>query len=187
MRQLLLIFCLFRKPISLQFLLSLISTLEPQELESNEGFVRHAVDQLAGIGIVQQISEQYSLHSLVQQYYYNSLCSFPDVMKRIHKSIAAEYKKSCWRQRSRGLDTNGLLDAIEAVYHYCQSGDYNYAAHWYHNDLQLRHDHLTLELGAYQTALSILKLFFPENDISKEILVSDLDLASYLFNDIGLV
>ncbi|MFH0775096.1 MAG: HNH endonuclease [bacterium] len=77
---------------------------------------------------------------------------------------------------------------FEQVYHGCSAGMYDEVFNDVYREKIYRMEErfITHKLGAWETNLSLVKMFFPNSDLSKMPLVSKKDAQSFLFNEAGL-
>jgi len=74
---------------------------------------------------------------------------------------------------------------VEAVHHAAAAGDYDGAYELFWRGAPAGEHLLTQRLGAYQVQLAIMREFFPDHDVSREPLVTDLDAARYILHEVG--
>ncbi|MHC4285345.1 MAG: P-loop NTPase fold protein, partial [Planctomycetota bacterium] len=130
-----------------------------------------------------ETKKTYSTHPLIKVYFesdfeskYKKLCH-----KRIYEYIG-EYAP----EEADTLEE--MQPLFEQVYYGCAGGLYDDVlvdVYW-EKIYRGNEDFLTQKLGAWETALSIVKNFFPESDFSKMPLVSKKSDQGWLINEAGL-
>ncbi|MEL7436429.1 MAG: tetratricopeptide repeat protein, partial [Chloroflexota bacterium] len=127
----------------------------------------------------------YSAHPLVQRHYRTALEQSGDDVTPVHKRVAEHYDST-----SDELSTLPTLDDlkpyIEMVHHLCRAGAYDEA-------YKVRRDRiyqtssfvLTKKLGAYETALNLIREFFPNSETSEEPQVRNQSDKSWILNEVG--
>ena len=109
----------------------------------------------------------YFIHQLVRQHYQKKLKEDADMLNVIHEFLFNYYLSIDANIKTK-TSLNHLRPLIEAVYHGCMCGRYSDALRTYNKNINTRGDHLlTDQLGAYDTALSIMREFFPDGDLEE--------------------
>jgi tetratricopeptide (TPR) repeat protein len=140
-----------------------------------------------------QESNTFTTHPLIRAHYSALLeNSKPEDVRYIHRVISRYYIKMAITVPEHP-DLTFLSPVVEAIYHACRADDFDNAFEYYSTYLEippyklppLGHSILMWELGAYDTGYELIKEFFPNRDISKEPLVSELLPKSVLITDLG--
>lgn len=127
----------------------------------------------------------YSIHPLIRAHYaaqqqQEDSTKFRDA----HRRIGDIYQKIAFVPQQPTL--SDLTPLIEAVHHYCQSGDYDQAYQICWERISQRDRYvLAQKLGAYDTALILSQEFFPGGDTSRDPLVSSPHNQRLILNEIG--
>jgi tetratricopeptide (TPR) repeat protein len=125
----------------------------------------------------------YNTHPLIKGYFETD---FAEKNKKLcHKRIYQYFGEDA-PEKPETLEQ--MQPLFEQVYHGCAAGFYD-EVYW---DVYIEKinrteaDFITHKLGAWETALSIVKTFFPEGDLSQMPLVSKKSDQSWLLNEAGL-
>lgn len=128
----------------------------------------------------------YTTHPLIREHYLQRLKQHSDRAIALHRQIADFYLTTAG-DTPEFPTLADLTPLIEAVHHRCQAGDYD-EAYKILQDRIYQRDRAVLihQLGAYDTALTLLQDFFPEGDTTQTPQVSGLATQSWILNEIGL-
>ena len=145
------------------------------------------VEQLSKYRILRDNTQEgfYTIHPLIRKHYLKLLSELPlQQIQEIHRKIADHYVKiACPADRPLLRD---LVPLMEAVYHYCQAGNYDDAFDVFYKKLYMGDRHLIIyELCAYKDTLGLLREFFPNKDVCQDPQVSNLANQRFIFNEIG--
>jgi tetratricopeptide (TPR) repeat protein len=126
----------------------------------------------------------YATHPLIKNYF-ESIFEEED-KKLCHKRIY-QYIGEYAPQRPETLEE--MQPLFEQVYHGCAAGLYDEVNVNIRREKiwRLEEKLLTLKLGAWETALSLVRNFFPRGDLSQMPLVSEKSDQGWLLNEVGLV
>jgi tetratricopeptide (TPR) repeat protein len=130
-------------------------------------------------------TRQYTVHTLVRNYYLVYLRTQEVQARNIHERIKRFYLK-----RARGTPYHPTLEdmtpSIEAVHHACCAGAYDEAWQLYWQLIAQGERYVIInQLGANETALALMLEFFPDGDTSQDPKVSDPIVKRDILNDIG--
>lgn len=131
-------------------------------------------------------SQYYSLHPLIRAHYAaQQQQESSQWVKNAHRRIADFYQQTTFVPQQPALAD--LTPLIEAVHHCCQAGDYDQAYKILQDRIYQGYPRRVLinELGAYDTALTLLQDFFPERDTTLTPQVSSLGDQRWILNEIG--
>ncbi len=130
-----------------------------------------------------EMKRVYTAHPLIKGYFESD---FDEHNKKLcHKRIYqyfGEYAPK-WPETLEEMQP-----LFEQVYHGCAAGLYDevlYDVYW-EKILRKEEYFITQKLGAWETALSLAKTFFPEGNLSQMPLVSVKTVQSFLLNEVGL-
>lgn len=143
--------------------------------------------RLVAYRIVKDYPERgyFTLHPLIRAHYLAQLTQTKaDWVKDLHRRIGKFYQENTIPPKNPSL--SDLTPLIEAVHHLGQAGDYDqaYKIVWeriYQRDRRV----LISQLGAYDTALTLLQEFFPEGDTTQTPQVSSSGNQRWILNAIG--
>jgi hypothetical protein len=176
------IFSVFRLPVPESALLSDV-------FNANEALAR----KLVNYRILRYNSErkEYTIHPLISAYYQTELKSHPEKWQATHREIA-RYYISLHRSESKNLTPlERLKPWIEAIHHFCQAEDFDSAFrvleknNFYKGPKNKPESILIFELGAYETALSLLQEFFVNGDISTEPLIPNAPKKRFILREVS--
>jgi tetratricopeptide (TPR) repeat protein len=176
------IFSLFRLPVPESALLSDV-------FNANEALAR----KLVNYRILRYNSErkEYTIHPLISAYYQTELKSHPEKWQATHREIA-RYYISLHRSESKNLTPlERLKPWIEAIHHFCQAEDFDSAFrvleknNFYKGPKNKPQSILIFELGAYETALSLLQEFFVNGNISTEPLIPNAPKKRFILREVS--
>jgi tetratricopeptide (TPR) repeat protein len=145
------------------------------------------IERLLGYEIISynSTSDSYSIHPLIKSYYQKRLDENDTLAKAIHFYLFLHYESS-YRFFGDQKSLNGLRPLIEAVHHGCKAGLYPEAWHIFIKKINAPVDYiLTDKLGSYDTALSIMRDFFPEEDFEKEPYFCSKDEICQILSNVG--
>jgi len=117
-------------------------------------------------------SQTYTTHPLIRNHYFVLLTRgnlTPDTIKAAHEQIK-DYYLSIAGDTPEYPTLDELKPLIEVVHHACQAGAYDEAwkIYWKRICQETRYV-LMHHLGSYETELTTMYEFFPDNDLSKEV------------------
>jgi tetratricopeptide (TPR) repeat protein len=145
--------------------------------------------------------DTYTAHPLIRNHYFARLTARgPSTSRRgepVEPSRQATAQDAHARIKDYYLELAGdtprfptlddLAPLIEVVHHACRAGAYDEAINIYLGRISQRNRFVILyQLGAYETALSLLLEFFPGDDLAREPLVSKPRYKGLIFATIGL-
>lgn len=136
---------------------------------------------------------EYTAHPLIRAYYSGELEENPVQFRKVHQSIA-DYYRLMERDLSDKPTLDDLKSWLEAVHHLCAAGKYNEAYevldYIYYQDerkeKRRKESILTHQLGAYETALTVLQEFFPMGNTTQEPLVNNFKDKCFLLQEVGI-
>ncbi len=130
-------------------------------------------------------ARHYTTHPLIRAHYLERLQNNLTVAQQVYRRIADYYLGSAGKIPEHPT-LQALVPLIEAVHHLCKAGDYDRGCRIFYDRID-RGERWILahELGAFDTGLSLLQEFFPENDPSKHPLVSSVSDQCLILRDIG--
>lgn len=190
-RSVLMLFSFFRTPVtirvfqevfrssSLKFVADIVSL-------NDEAFIG-MIEHLVKCRILRQSpNATYDMHQLVRSYYMELLENEnPDKVKTVHRYIK-DYYLTLKQEIPKEPKLDDLFLRIEAVHHACQCGDYDDAYQIYNKEINQGDTYLLPDvLGAWDTNLSIMLEFFPDNDTTQEPLVSGMKDKGVILNETG--
>lgn len=130
---------------------------------------------------------RYSVHPLIRAHYHERLTECErDEVREIHATIANYYLAAA--KNTYALDTlEDLAPLIEAVYHYCQAGEYIQALNILYHRINLHGLIAKLPtLGASETNLALMLGFFPDGDLTQEPLAPNENSKYWILNEVGV-
>ncbi len=135
-------------------------------------------------------SQTYTAHPLVRNHYLAILThgttEQPDNGKTVHNQIK-EYYLGIAGDTLTYPTLDDLKPLIEVVHHACEAGVYDAAMDIYYERISQKNRFVILhQLGAYDTALSVLSEFFIANDLSGEPQVTKPEDKRLILATIGL-
>jgi hypothetical protein len=125
----------------------------------------------------------YTTHPLIKGYFEQGFAE--EERKECHKRIY-HYFGEIAPAEANTLEE--MQPYFEQVYHGCMAGLYD-EVWWdvYWEKIYRREERFIIhKLGAWETALSVVRNFFPDEDLSKMPKVSKKDVQSWLLNEAGL-
>lgn len=132
-------------------------------------------------------SQTYTAHPLVRNHYL-AILTHGDTTEQhdVHGKIK-DYYLSLAGDTLQFPTLEDLKPLIEVVHHACQAGAYDEAWKIYLSRIQQRPNKFVLnhELGSYDTDLNLLTRFFPNDDMSKDSLLSNTNDKRWILNQIG--
>lgn len=188
-RELMTLISAIRKPINEHITVELVSEMAAHPAfsamfpatEQPSGF-QSTLDRLISDKLINRShdAKELMLHELVRSYYQDKLHQHPlEIRDTWHRKIRDRFLKT--PPVPDPIDPAQLDPFVEAVYHGCQSGDYDDA--W---TLTLQHISqgerflLALGLGQWRTSFALLSDFFPANDLDRLPLVTDRGQQAYM-------
>jgi len=151
----------------------------------NELDFRDLIDGLVDWRLISydETKKTYATHPLIKGYFESD---FDEKIKKLcHKRIY-QYFGEYAPERPETLEE--MQPLFEQVYHGCAAGLYDEVygtAYW--EEIERREaGFLVYKLGAWETALSLVRTFFPSDDLSQMPLVSEKSDHSWLLNEAGL-
>jgi tetratricopeptide (TPR) repeat protein len=182
--------------IRLEVMKNLQGNRDPSRLEINdilcklsqEAFIS-MLKQLRAMHLIRynQENDSYTAHRLIARYYYDKLEEEQHrEFIKAHLRLADYYIKTA--KVTDNIQTiDDLRSYIEAVHHNCRAGSYKEALRIYIDNISHEsHRLLMWKLGAYETALSLTKEFFPDEDLDSEPMLSDPAPKYMILNKAGL-
>ncbi|MEW6104631.1 MAG: tetratricopeptide repeat protein, partial [bacterium] len=129
------------------------------------------------------IAEGYTTHPLIKGYFESI---FDEEEKKLTHKAIYEYFGKIAKDKPETLEE--MQPLFEQVYHGCSAGLYNgvfYDVYW--EKIGRREERfITHKLGAWETNLSLVRNFFPDEDLSQMPLVSEKRAQSWLLNETGM-
>ncbi len=118
-----------------------------------------ALDELIDRGLLlfDRERRRYDLHPIVRKYAYDRLADKEGTHIRLHEYFAALPAPE--QDKVQSLDD--LSSVIELYYHSVYAGQYDEAAHLFHDQLKQL---LYYRFGTYQTCIELLRALFPEGE-----------------------
>jgi tetratricopeptide (TPR) repeat protein len=127
----------------------------------------------------------YSIHPLVRSHYQKQLGEDKALAMAVHRYLL-DYYLYIDTQIGNKISLNHFMPLIEAVHHACRCGLYSDAWRIYVKKIEGPGDFiLTNRLGAYDTALTIMREFFPEEDIEKKPNLNSDEHISQILSNVG--
>ncbi len=130
----------------------------------------------------------YTTHPLIRNYYF-ALLTRGDVTQQhsVHEHIK-NYYLSLAGDTPQYPTLDDLKPLIEVVHHACQAGAYDEAINIVYQRIYQGFPARVLvsQLGAWETAYTLMLEFFPDGDTSQEPQVSGPKARSWILNEIGL-
>jgi tetratricopeptide (TPR) repeat protein len=144
---------------------------------------RELVGDLTDRRLIQEEQDKYTTHPLIKGYFEQSFAE--EEKRECHKRIY-QYFGEIAPAEANTLEE--MQPYFEQVYHGCSAGLYDEVNVNVRREKIWRVDekYLIHKLGAWETALSVVRNFFPDEDLSKMPRVSKKDVQSWLLNEAGL-
>lgn len=174
-RQFLEIFSAFRLPVS-------ESALKPIfEIDNTD----QSINNLISYRMIRYNSQskKYTIHPLIRIHYLESLKNNLTLYKEVNQSISNYYLESTATIKVHPI-LDDLQPFIEAVYHFCQAENYDQASNLIDKFSMFKI--IGHQLNAYKTLLSLMKYFFPKEDIFQEPQISDKNIQAIILNRVSL-
>ncbi|MEP7133506.1 MAG: trypsin-like peptidase domain-containing protein [Chloroflexota bacterium] len=132
-------------------------------------------------------SQTYTTHPLIRNHYFAIFTKGdPSQEKTAHTQIK-DYYLSIAGDTPQYPALDDLKPLIEVVHHACQAGAYDDAWKIYWERISQQDKFVIIhQLGAYETALTLMMEFFSDEDSSQEPAVSQTDVKRFILNAIGL-
>jgi tetratricopeptide (TPR) repeat protein len=133
-------------------------------------------------------SQTYTAHPLVRNHYLAILTHGDSTEQHdVHNKIK-DYYLSIAGDTPQYPTLDDLKPLIEVVHHACQAGAYQEAwqIFWDRVYIGRKRKALVLEIGATETALDLLKSFFPNGNTGQELTINDQNIKRFILNEIGL-
>lgn len=135
--------------------------------------------------------KQYTTHPLIRSFYYDCLVETGNAYE-IH-NVAKKYYEALSEKTNKISTLENLKPFVENVYHTCKSNNYDAAAFFLHENLNINPGGqkesligwLGSRFGAWESVLKILTEFFPDNDVYKEPLIKEDYLNFWIMAEIG--
>lgn len=145
---------------------------------------KQMVNDLEKRRLITKGENTYTTHPLIKGYFE---AVFDEGKKKFcHKAIY-EYFGKIAPKKPETLEE--MQPLFEQVYHGCSAGLYDevlYNVYW--EKIHRKEEYFIIhKLGAWETSLSLVKVFFPKEDLSKMPIVSKKSDQSWLLNSAGLV
>ena len=128
-------------------------------------------------------TRQYTTHPLIRDYYYTHLTSGDRAQAQAMHQCIKDFYLAVARDIPKEPKLDDLTDLIEAVHHACCAGAYDEGCNIFQDRLFVP---LTQTLGAYETALDLLREFFLNGDTSQEPRVSYPSQRFFILVGVGL-
>jgi tetratricopeptide (TPR) repeat protein len=144
---------------------------------------RELVGDLTERRLIQEEQDKYTTHPLIKGYFEQSFAE--EEKREFHKRIYQYFGEIAPKEPQILEDMQPLF---EQVYHGCSAGLYDEAYEdVYREKIDRREEgFLVYKLGAWETNLSLIRNFFPEESLSKMPKVSKKEAQSWLLNEAGL-
>ncbi len=154
---------------------------------SNDDF-KKMIERLVSYRILRYnfTDKNYTTHPLIRAHYSSLLREGDKKATGAHERIK-DYYLSVAGDTPDYPTLENLKPLIEVVHHACAVRAYD-EAYRIHQERINQSDRFVIihELGAYETGLVLMQEFFPDKNISKDPLVSDLGDRSWILNEVGL-
>lgn len=135
------------------------------------------------------LDKSYTTHPLIRNHYFALLTRGNvtlDTVKTSHNQIK-DYYLSLAGDTPQYPTLDDLKPLIEVVHHACQAGAYDEAFSIFWDKIfQTTKRVLLHQLGAYETDLSVMFEFLPDDDTTKDPQTSKSDYNRFILNEIGL-
>jgi tetratricopeptide (TPR) repeat protein len=133
--------------------------------------------------LIQKEEEKYTTHPLIKGYFEQSFAE--EDKRECHKRIYQYFGEIAPKEANTLEEMKPLF---EQIYHGCSAGMFDEAVKVYAMKIggEPSGYKITQKLGAWETALSLIRTFFPNGDLSKMPKVSKKDAQSWLLNAAGL-
>jgi tetratricopeptide (TPR) repeat protein/GTPase SAR1 family protein len=189
----LMLLCTFRSPVNWNLFKEFI-VLNINKINHNHSLLHIDINDLDNVEKnlfksemirFDQQTKEITFHKLIQEYYY-SILNKNSIQKRSAHALIKDYYLSIAGRKIPQPSLGNLKPLIEAVYHACCAEEYDFAWRIYTERLNAPKDYLiTVQLGAYDTVLSLTRDFFPEGDFSKEPFLKNPLWKSRIFATVG--
>jgi hypothetical protein len=144
---------------------------------------RELIRDLKDRRLIQKEEERYTTHPLIKGYFEQSFAE--EDKRECHKRIYQYFGEIALKEANTLEEMKPLF---EQVYHGCMAGLYD-EVWWdvYWEKIQRRQEgFLIYKLGAWETDLSLIRNFFPDEDLSKMPKVKKKEDQSFLLNEAGV-
>jgi len=147
------------------------------------------VNRLAGYRLIRHDEHEnsYTTHPLIRNHYFALFTKGDPSQEKTAHSQIKDYYLSIAGETPKYPTLDDLKPLIEVVHHACQAGAYDEAWKIYLSRIQQRPNRYVLnhELGLFDTDLNLLTSFFPNDDITKDSLITNADDKRWILNQIG--
>jgi tetratricopeptide (TPR) repeat protein len=153
--------------------------------EMSDFSLKRMVDNLCDRRLISKGQDDtYATHPMIKNYF-ESLFKEKD-KKLCHKRI---YQYFCEYAPERPETLEEMQPLFEQVYHGCAAGLYDEVLDdvFWEKIYKMEEYFIYLNLGAWETNLSLAKTFFPEGNLSQMPLVSEKSGQTFLLNEAGLM
>jgi hypothetical protein len=148
-----------------------------------EKTIRRLLDY--GILSYNNITYHYLLHPFIRSFYCEKIEEDETLSHAAHRFLF-DYYASLDEQNLERDSWAHLKILIEAVYHACKCGLYSDAWNIYIKRINIPGNYvLTDRFGAYSTAISIMREFFPERNLDKEPLLKLKEAQCQILGNVG--
>jgi tetratricopeptide (TPR) repeat protein len=135
--------------------------------------------------------KEYTIHPLISAYYQIELKSHPEKQKDTYQKIA-KYYNTLHRHKSEQLTPlEQLKPWIEAIHYFCQAEEFDSAFRvlegdkFYQGPKHKKRSILIFDLGAYETALSLLQEFFADGNFSTVPLIPNAPKKRFILREVS--
>jgi tetratricopeptide (TPR) repeat protein len=154
-----------------------------EKIRLDELSFRELVRDLTERRLIQKEQDRYTTHPLIKGYFEQSFAE--EDKRECHKRIYQYFGKIAPKEANTLEEMQPLF---EQVYHGCSAGLFDevfYDVYW--EKIYRREERFIIhKLGAWETNLSLAKIFFPKEDLSKMPKVKKKEAQSWLLNEAGL-
>lgn len=189
----LLIFCVFRHPVTGDAISAIMSVLENTEANAtSDRLIKYKILRFDGN------TQEYSIHPLIRDYYRNSLVDDQANCIFAHYIVINYYARQIPQELNDNfVSISKLNPVVETIIHLCSIGHYDLAYSRYLTSIYIQSeskfrqggylisDLLIHWLGAYNVANDLLKSFFSEKDTDNELHLQEVKSRSVIFDHLG--
>jgi tetratricopeptide (TPR) repeat protein len=185
-REFLKLFSVFRLPVQES---AFEKVFAPLLKSLDKGAILKLVSRLANYRLIRhdEHEKSYTTHPLIRNHYLTLFTKGdPSQEKAAHEQVK-DYYLSIAEDTPQYPTLDDLKPLIEVVHHACQAGAYDEAFSVSDKRIdQHERNVLMWEIGAYETMLSLMLEFFPNNDVRKEPQVIRPSDKSWIINSVGM-
>jgi tetratricopeptide (TPR) repeat protein len=129
--------------------------------------------------------DNYTIQPIIKDYYYSKLVQQKKYHLEVHEAIANYFfELSMHSSQEKSIDA--LSPLVEAVHHSCRADNFAVAWNIYMKYINPPEEYpLTDKFGAYNTALNIMREFYPNNDMSQTPMIENLKISSQILANSG--